>query len=62
MFSLKNLARKWFFKLLERVLDPNIREMGNIDETQFLLVPVEGTTDAHRRQNCDWSGCRWHHA
>ena len=49
-------------KLLERALDPNIREMGDIDEMQFLLVPGEGTTDAHRRHNCDWSGCRWHHA
>ena len=33
-------------KLLEQVLDFNIREMVNIDEMQFGFVPGRGTTDA----------------
>ena len=33
-------------KLLERVLDPLIRNMVNIDEMQFGFVPGKGTTDA----------------
>ena len=33
-------------KLLERVLDSYIREMVNIDEMQFGVVPGKGTADA----------------
>ena len=33
-------------KLLEWVLDFNIREMVNIDEMQFCFAPGRGTTDA----------------
>ena len=33
-------------KLLEQLLDSNIREMVNVNEMQFNFVPAKGTTDA----------------